>query len=73
MGYPPKKLLAKDSTKQLFIKYSNLSDNITSELRKAIIRNEMIGEGPFSTTSAVSFFIPQVKGSERPKMKEIVS
>jgi len=48
MAYPPKKLLAKDSTKQLFYKDYNWLCVILSGLMKAKIRNVMI-EG-------VSFF-----------------
>jgi len=48
MAYPPKKILAKDSTKQLLVKDYNWLCVILGGLMKAQIRNEMI-EG-------VSFF-----------------
>jgi len=48
MAYPPKKVLAKNSTKHLFVKYYNWLYVILGGLMKAKIRNEMI-EG-------VSFF-----------------
>jgi hypothetical protein len=49
MDYPPQeKLLAKDSTQQLFIKDYNWLDRILGGLMKTKIRNEMI--------KGVSFF-----------------
>jgi hypothetical protein len=47
MAYPPKKLLAKDSIKQLFDKDYNWLCVIYGGLMKAKIRNEMIEEVSF--------------------------
>jgi hypothetical protein len=57
MAYPPKKLLAKDSTKQLFVKDNNWLCVILDRLMKAKIRNEMIEGLAFSTASAGSFHV----------------
>jgi hypothetical protein len=49
--------LAKNSIKQIFNKDYNWLEVILAGSMKANIRKEMIGERPFSTTSAVIWYL----------------